>query len=206
MVLVHESSFFKHFYPKQTLWIYFIHSNLFLLLPLMSVSVDFFLFLYFHDDLEYHCLLVTQDIFVGYDQTIANNIELTSLEFVLPKFISYMFVSDLISPCVAVYPTQHLHFNYTQLLNMLSFYNPAFCVIHHRGPNSSSCRIYLLIYLGPSYHWKYQLFVFISLIWLLFYNYHLHRSLSHSATSFSNIKMCPYLSSELSPLNWHFIY
>jgi hypothetical protein len=84
MVQVYESPSSKHSYPKQTLWIYFIPSNLFLLLPPMSVSVDLFLFLYFQDDLEYRCVLVLQETFVGYDKTIANDIGLASLELVLP--------------------------------------------------------------------------------------------------------------------------
>jgi hypothetical protein len=67
MVQVHESSSSKHSYPKQVPWIYFIPSNLFLLLSPMSFSVDFFLFLYFQDDLEYRCELVLQEGFVGYD-------------------------------------------------------------------------------------------------------------------------------------------
>jgi hypothetical protein len=33
MVQIHESPSFKHSYPKQALWVYFIPSNLFLLLP-----------------------------------------------------------------------------------------------------------------------------------------------------------------------------
>jgi hypothetical protein len=85
MVQVHESSSFKHSYPKQALWIYSIPSNLFLLVPLMSVSVDLFLFLYFQDDLEYRCVLVLQVVFDGYDQTIANDVGLASLELVLPQ-------------------------------------------------------------------------------------------------------------------------
>jgi hypothetical protein len=48
----------------------------FLLFPLMSVSVDFFLFLYFQDDLEYRCILMFQEAFVEYDQTITNNVVL----------------------------------------------------------------------------------------------------------------------------------
>jgi hypothetical protein len=50
--------------------------NFFLLFPLMSVSVDFFLFLYFQDDLEYRCILMFQEAFVEYDQTITNNVVL----------------------------------------------------------------------------------------------------------------------------------
>jgi hypothetical protein len=53
----------------------------------MSISVNLFLFLYFQDDLEYRCVLVLQEVFVGYDQTIANDVGLTSLELVLPKFV-----------------------------------------------------------------------------------------------------------------------
>jgi hypothetical protein len=85
MAQVYELPFFKHSYPKQAIWIYFILSNLFLFLPPMSVSVDLFSFLCFQDDLEYHCVLVLQEAFVGYDQTIANGIGLASLEFVLPQ-------------------------------------------------------------------------------------------------------------------------
>jgi hypothetical protein len=135
MVQVHESTFSKHFYPKQALWIYFIHSNLFLLFPPMSVSSDLFLFLCFQDDLEYHCVLVPQETFVGYDQTIANNVGPASLELVLPKFVSYIIISDSISPCVVTYSTQHPHFSYTHLLDVLSFCSSIFCVIHHRGSN-----------------------------------------------------------------------
>jgi hypothetical protein len=78
MVHVHESSS-----SKQAFWIYFILSNIFLLLPLMSVSVDIFIFLCFQDDLEYHYVLVLQEVFVGYDQTIANSVGLASLVLVL---------------------------------------------------------------------------------------------------------------------------
>jgi hypothetical protein len=84
MVQVHESLSFTHSYPKQALWVYFIPSNLFLLLPLMSVSVDLFLFLYFQDDLKYRCVLMLQETFIGYDQTIVNDVGLVYLEFVLP--------------------------------------------------------------------------------------------------------------------------
>jgi hypothetical protein len=68
MVLVHGSSSFKHSYPKQILWIYFISSNLFLLPSSMSVSADLFLFLYFSNDLKYQYVFVPQETFVGYDQ------------------------------------------------------------------------------------------------------------------------------------------
>jgi hypothetical protein len=85
MVQVYESPFSKHSYPKQALLVYFIPSNLFLLFPPMSVRVDLFLFLYFQDDLEYCCVLVLQEAFVGYDQTIANDVGLASLELVLPQ-------------------------------------------------------------------------------------------------------------------------
>jgi hypothetical protein len=85
MVQVHESLSSTHSYPKQALWVYFIPSNLFLLLPPMSISVDLFLFLHFQDDLKYHCVLMLQETFVGYDQTIANDVGLASLELVLPQ-------------------------------------------------------------------------------------------------------------------------
>jgi hypothetical protein len=85
MVQVHESLSSKHSYPKQALWVYFIPSNIFLLLPPMPVSVDLFIFLYFQNDLEYRCVLVLQEAFVGYDQTIANDVGLAYLELVLPQ-------------------------------------------------------------------------------------------------------------------------
>jgi hypothetical protein len=40
----------------------------------MSASVDPCLFLYFQDDLAYHYVLVSQETFVRYDQTIANDV------------------------------------------------------------------------------------------------------------------------------------
>jgi hypothetical protein len=61
MVQVHESLSSTHSYPKQALWVYSIPSNLFLLLPPMSIKVDLFLFLYFQDDLKYHCVLMLQE-------------------------------------------------------------------------------------------------------------------------------------------------
>jgi hypothetical protein len=90
MVQVHESLSSTHSYPKQDLWVYFIPSNLFLLLPPMSVSVD--LFLYFQDDLKYRCVLILQEAFVGYDQTIANDVGLASLELVLRKLIIIIII------------------------------------------------------------------------------------------------------------------
>jgi hypothetical protein len=127
MILIDESSPFKHSYPKQTLWIYYISSNPFLLFPLMSVSVEIFLFLCYQDDLEYHCILMPHEVFVGYDQTIANGIGQVSLELVQLKFVPYIIISYLISHCVTAYPTQHPQFCYTHFLNALSFCNLAFC-------------------------------------------------------------------------------
>jgi hypothetical protein len=102
MVQVHESSSFKHSYPKQPLWKYFIPSNLFLLLPPKSVLVDLFLFLYFQDDLEYRCVLVFQEAFVGYDQTIANDVGLASLVIgatpSLSIILSFLIRSFLVWP------------------------------------------------------------------------------------------------------------
>jgi hypothetical protein len=136
MIQIHESSSSRHSYPKQALWIYFIPSNLFLLLPLMSVSVDLFLFLYFQDDIEYCCVLVLQEVFVGYDQTIANYVGLASLELVLPQVCPHnIIISESIFPCVVTYPTQHPYFSYTHLLDVLSFCSPTFCAIHHRWSN-----------------------------------------------------------------------
>jgi hypothetical protein len=97
MVLIHRSSVSKHFYPKQTLCIYFISSNPFLLLSLMSVSVNIFLLLYYQDDLEYHCILMSQGVFVGYDQTIAYSIRPAYLELMLSQvcLIYHHFLFDI---------------------------------------------------------------------------------------------------------------
>jgi hypothetical protein len=62
-----------------------------------------------------------------------NSVVPTSLKLILPKFVPFIIVSDLISPCVAEYPIQYSYFNYSHLLNMLSFCNPIFYVVHHRG-------------------------------------------------------------------------
>jgi hypothetical protein len=135
MIQIHESLSSTHSYPKQALGVYFIPSNLFLLLSPMSVSVDLFLFLYFQDDLKYRCVLILQEDFVGYDQTIVNDVGLASLELVLPKFVPNIIIFYSIFPCVATYPTQHPHFSYTHLLDVLSFCSPTFCAIQHRGSN-----------------------------------------------------------------------
>jgi hypothetical protein len=99
MVLIHESPFFKYFYSKLTLWIYFITSNLFLLLPAISVLVEFFLFLCFQDDWEYNCILLSQETFVGYDQTIANGVGPASFESIyLSRISSFLIRSLLVWP------------------------------------------------------------------------------------------------------------
>jgi hypothetical protein len=116
MVQIHELSSSKHSYPKQALWIYFISSNLFLLLSPMSVSVDLFLFLYFQDDLEFRYVLVL-------------------LNWCYPKFVPNIIIFDSTFHCVSTYLTQHPHFSYTHLLDVLSFCSPTFCTIHHRGSN-----------------------------------------------------------------------
>jgi hypothetical protein len=96
MVLTHGSPSSKHSYPNQTFWIYFILSNLFSLLPL-SVLVNLFFFLYFQDDLEYRYILMSRKVFVGYDQTITNDVEPTSFELVLPQIcpVYHYFLFDL---------------------------------------------------------------------------------------------------------------
>jgi hypothetical protein len=60
-------------------------------------SVDLFLFLCFQVNLEYHRVLVPQKAFIGYDQTITNDVGLVFLELVLPQFylIYYHFWFDL---------------------------------------------------------------------------------------------------------------
>jgi hypothetical protein len=91
------------------------------------------------------------------------------LPWCYPKFVSYIIISDSISSCVAVYLTQHPHFRYTHLLDVLSFCSPTLCAIHYRGPN---CRLVnlLLVYLRFSCHEEYHILISISLVQLLFYD------------------------------------
>jgi hypothetical protein len=51
----------------------------------MSISIDLLLFLYFQDNLEYHYILMPQETFIGYDQTIINSVEPASLELMLSQ-------------------------------------------------------------------------------------------------------------------------
>jgi hypothetical protein len=78
----------RQFYPKQALKVYFIHSSLFLLPLPMSISVDRCLFLCFRDDLEYHRVSVSQEVFVGYDYIFVNGVGLASLELLLLQVYS----------------------------------------------------------------------------------------------------------------------
>jgi hypothetical protein len=48
----------------------------------MLVSIDLFLFLCYQGDLEYHCVLMSQEAFIGYGQTITNGIGPSFLELV----------------------------------------------------------------------------------------------------------------------------
>jgi hypothetical protein len=127
------------------------------------------------------------------------------------KFIPYIIISDLISSCVAAYPTQYLYFSYTHLLDVLSFYNPTLCVIYYRGANR--CPVELVFNLFGTYHMFVSIFTHPAFIlWLI---------CSSIALSFCNIDFkyqnmsflgttCPSKptssSSELSSLNWHLIY
>jgi hypothetical protein len=76
-----------------------------------------------------------QETFVGYDQTIANDVRLASLNWCYFKFVTNIIIYDSIFSCVAIYSTQHPYFSYTYLLDVLSFCNPTFCVIHQRESN-----------------------------------------------------------------------
>jgi hypothetical protein len=49
------------------------------------------------------------------------------------KFVSYIVISDLVTPCMARDLAQHMHFDY--LLDVVSFNNPAFYTIQHCEPN-----------------------------------------------------------------------
>jgi hypothetical protein len=65
--------------------------------------------------------------FVGYDQTTANDVRPCCFEFVLPKFVSYIIILDLISSCMVMNPTQHPYFSDTHLLNVFFFTS----ILHH---------------------------------------------------------------------------
>jgi hypothetical protein len=71
----------------------------------MSVSVDLFLFSCFQDNLEYHYVLVPQEVFVGYDQTITNGVGPASLELVLPQICPVHHIVYLIfySNCIPLF-------------------------------------------------------------------------------------------------------
>jgi Endonuclease/Exonuclease/phosphatase family len=80
-----------------------------------------------------HAHLRPRTAFGGYcrrrrETIIENGVEPTFLELALSKFVLYIIISDLISPYVPAYPTQHSYFSYTYLLNVLSFCNLAFAL------------------------------------------------------------------------------
>jgi hypothetical protein len=63
----------------------------------MLVSDDLCHFLYFRNDLEYHYVPVPQEVFIGYDQTIANDVGRASLKLMLHQFwpVYHHFLFDL---------------------------------------------------------------------------------------------------------------
>jgi hypothetical protein len=141
MVQIHESSSSKHSYSKQALWIYFIPSNLFLLLPSISVPVDLFLFLCFQDDLEFHYVLVLQEIFIGYNQTITNDVGLASFELVLPQvcleYHHFLFDFSLcghISNATSAFTTENIRclslFNSSDSYSMTSIFIDLSVTLH----------------------------------------------------------------------------
>jgi hypothetical protein len=87
MVLIHGSPSSKHSYPKakaNSLDIFHSFKYLFIAPSHISLSQPLPL-LCFQDDLEYHCVLMPQEAFVEYVQTIANGVVPASLELVLPQ-------------------------------------------------------------------------------------------------------------------------
>jgi hypothetical protein len=82
--------------------------------------------IYFQDNLEYHYVPVSQETFVGYDQTITNGIGSASLNWCYPMFVLYiiiflfdLFLYDHISNTTS-------DFSYTHILNVLSFCRSTF--------------------------------------------------------------------------------
>jgi hypothetical protein len=71
------------------------------LFPSILVSVDLCFFLCFRDDLEYHCVSVPQEVFIGYDQIMVNSIGLASLELML---------------CLQTAPAEFMNVWYLQML------------------------------------------------------------------------------------------
>jgi hypothetical protein len=72
---------------------------------------------------------MSQKIFFGYDQIIANNVGLSSLEFMIPQVYLIYHHSDSISPYMVAYQMQHMHFDYTYVLNVESFSSPTLYII-----------------------------------------------------------------------------
>jgi hypothetical protein len=132
------------------------------------------------------------------------------LNWCYPKFIPYIIISNLISPCVAAYPTQHSHFSYIHLLDVLSFCSPALCVIKNiRYLPYSLFEPFLSQRILDTYlhftHPTLILWLTSSSIPLSFCNIDLkYQNISFMCTT------CPSKltssSSELSSLNWHLIY
>jgi hypothetical protein len=75
-------------------YILFLQVFSYCFLPCYSWSTPF---LCFRDDLKYHYVLVFQEFFIGYDQTITNGVESGSLELILPQIclVDHHFLFDL---------------------------------------------------------------------------------------------------------------
>jgi hypothetical protein len=138
------------------------------------------------------------------------------LNWCYPKFILYIIISDLISPCMVTYPTQYPCFGYIHLLDVLSFYSPTFCTLHHHMSNRhhveftfslfwtflsqrmpNACRYFT----NPALILR---FTFSSIPPSLCNIDHKYRNMSFMSIT------CPSrltsLLFELSSLNWHFVY
>jgi hypothetical protein len=65
----------------------------------MLVPVDLFIFLCYQNDLEYHCVLMSQEAFIRYDQIITNSVGSVYLELVLPQvcLVYHYFLFDLLA-------------------------------------------------------------------------------------------------------------
>jgi hypothetical protein len=155
--------------------------------------------LIFWDDLKYHCVLVSQDVFVGYDHTITNGIGTTSFELVLPQIypVYHHFWFDIFL-CGHIFNAISAFQLY--LLDMLSFYRIILCTIHHQDIIIDI--IDVRHHFHPSCYYSI-VYIFINFSITLQHRSQISRYVLHGTVCPSKLTSS---SSELSSLNWHLIY
>jgi hypothetical protein len=135
MVQIHESSSSKHSYPKQALgYISFFQIYFYCFLPCQSrsTSSSSCIFRTTYNIAAYWCFRRSSLDMTKPSQTM---LDYLLLNLCYPKIVPNIIISDSIFPYMATYPTQHPHFSYTHLLDVLSFCTRIFCIIYHRESN-----------------------------------------------------------------------